>query len=510
MWVVKTLRRSPFLKNAAVLTGTSLLLRTVGIFFRIYLSDRIGAEGMGLYQLVISVYTFASAFAAAGICTAVTRLVAEALARGDRSTALRALRGAVWVSIAAGLLSAGILALTADPLSRYLLKDGRAAAALRILTVSLPFMGVSSCLKGYFLARRRAAVTARAQLLEQAVRIGVIALLLERVGPSDLSAACGAVMLGDVIAEIASCLRLALGFGRDARSLPPHGGERGERVMTALMGIALPVTATRYLNTGLHTAENLLAPAMIALYTGSRPEALAQFGALKGMAMPLLFFPAAFLAAVGNLLVPEISGAAALGRRERVQEAVGRTLQLTLAASILIGGAFTLYAAPLGQLLYHTDEVGVLLRVLGPLVPAMYLETVADSMLKGLGQQVSTLRYSLIDSGVRLLLVLLLVPRTGMGGFLFMMVVSNGMMALLSLHRLLTVTGMRIRWGRWVATPLGALLVAGFASFYTQKTAPVAALPAWAAVGGGLSVLCLMYGALMIVFGGIRRRSFRS
>ncbi|MBO5797495.1 MAG: oligosaccharide flippase family protein, partial [Clostridia bacterium] len=457
MWVVKTFRRSPFLQNAAVLTVTSLVLRAVGIFFRMYLAGRIGAEGMGLYQLVISVYVLASAFAAAGICTAVTRQVTDALCRGDRATALKALRCAVGVSVEVGVVSAGVLYLAADPVSRWFLKDVRAINALRILTVSLPFMGVSSCLKGYFMARRRVSFTARAQLLEQAVRIAVIALLLERVGPTDLSAACAVVMLGDVVAEIASCLHLALGFGRDRRKLPESVAPPAAGVMTAMMGIALPISATRYLTTALHTVENLLVPARISRYTGSRAVALAQFGSLKGMTMPLLFFPASFLSSLSTLLIPELSESAALGRQERVKAAVGRTLQLTLCASILIGGVFYLYAAELGQLLFQHDEVSLMLRVLAPLVPAMYLESLVDGMLKGLGQQVSTLRYNLWDSALRLVLVITVVPRTGMAGFLFVMTVSNLLVAFLNLHRLLTVTEMRLNWRQWVLAPLAAV-----------------------------------------------------
>ena len=70
------MKKHTFLKNAFILTATSLLLRTVGMFFRVYMSGKIGAEGMGLYQLIFSIYVLASTFATSGISTAVTRLVA--------------------------------------------------------------------------------------------------------------------------------------------------------------------------------------------------------------------------------------------------------------------------------------------------------------------------------------------------------------------------------------------------------------------------------------------------
>lgn len=509
MLVVKTVRRTAFLQNAAVLTVTSLLLRTVGIFFRMYLSTRIGAEGMGLYQLIVSVYVLASAFAAAGICTAVTRMVTDALCRGDRRTALSALRVAVLVSAAVGILSGVVLVAASVPIGRYLIGDVRAVAALRILTVSLPFMGVTSCLKGYFMARRRVNVTAHAQLLEQAVRIAVIAWLLERGYATSIASACAVVMVGDVIAEITSCIHMIFAFRRDRRHLPPAAVTQAERVMPQLMGIALPITATRYLNTALHTVENLLVPSRLGVYVGSRAVALAQFGALKGMAMPLIFFPSSFLSSLATLLIPEISEAAALNKQERVRDAVGRTLHLTLTGSILVGGVFFLYAMPLGRLFYHSDEVGCLLRALAPIIPAMYVESMVDGILKGLGQQVSTLRYSLIDSALRLLLVVTVVPRTGMAGFLFVMTVSNVLVAVLNLQRLLTVTGMRFRWRQWIVAPMLAVALAALGSHTLKSNVWFAALPDMVATAVGACLLCGVFGALLYAFGCVSRRDVK-
>lgn len=509
MWGVKTFRASRFLQNAAVLTATSLLLRVVGIFFRIYLSNRIGAEGMGLYQLVISVYTLASAFAAAGICTAVTRLVTDSLCKGDRATALTALRKSVWLSVAVGVVSAALLVAAADPVARLFLKDVRAIPALRVLTASLPFMGVSSCLKGYFTARRRVSVTARAQILEQAVRISVIVWLLPRVQGADITAACAVVMVGDVVAETVACLRLSLGFAWDKRGLPPAISPAKSRLMAEIMGIALPISATRYLTTALHAAENMLVPAKLTVYTASRTVALSQFGCLKGMAMPLLFFPASFLSAIGTLLIPEISEASALGKRTQVQEAVGRVIHITLTASVLIGGVFYLYADEFGMLFYKSREVGRILRALAPLVPAMYLESITDGILKGLGQQVSTLRHNVVDSALRISLTLLLVPRHGMAGFLFVMTVSNILVAVLNLHHLLRVTDMPILWRRWFLGPLAAVGVSIFAARSLGRVAAVAVLPAPVSLCCGAALLCAVYALLLFSMGCVTRRDFR-
>ena len=193
------MKKHTFLKNAFILTATSLLLRTVGMFFRVYMSGKIGAEGMGLYQLIFSIYVLASTFATSGISTAVTRLVAEEAPEGGRP-ASRILRRSLTLSATAGLLSGLAVFFAAEPISLYWLKDIRAVPALKILSPSLLFMGVSACLRGYFIARRKVSSSSNAQLFEQAVRMAVVFFLIDYFAPKGISFACAAVLLADTIA----------------------------------------------------------------------------------------------------------------------------------------------------------------------------------------------------------------------------------------------------------------------------------------------------------------------
>ncbi len=506
-------RRSLFFKNAAILTATSLILRTAGIVFRLYLSSVIGAEGMGLYQLIVSLYVLGSTFAASGISTAVTRLVADELACGTAQTVRRIVRRAVLLSVAVGLATAVLIHAGAPFISRCWIHDERAIPALRILSFGFPFMGISSCLRGYFIARRRAAENARAQLLEQAVRLGLVFALVGRFARQGLATACFAVMLADTAAEAIACAAVAVGYARDRRRLsrepaavPPSPSAS---VVRRLLAIAAPITAGRYLNSLLRTAENLLVPQNIAAYCHSREQGLQQFGALKGMALPLIFFPASFLSALTTLLLPELSAANALHQQARIRTAVETSLRITLLSSLPIGAAFLLFSREWGLLFYHSTEVGVYLRVLAPLTPVMYLESIADGLLKGLNQQTSSLKYSVADSALRLVLIVLWVPRRGMGGFLAIMVVSNLLTSFLNLHRLLTVAGVRVQWERWVLRPLACLLVASAAALALVQLPSLRTLAGPVRLAGGLLCLCGLYAALLFRLHGARLRALR-
>jgi len=127
----------------------------------------------------------------------------------------------------------------------------------------------------------------------------------------------------------------------------------------------------------------------------------------------------------------------------------------------LVGGLFTVLGGAFGILLYNDPLVGWLLQVLGPLTPMMYLDSVATAMLKGLGQQVHSLWFTVIDSVIRIALIILLLPHFGLIGFLFVMVVSNLLTGLLSTQRLLHVSGACIKWTRWIILPILVVTAAG-------------------------------------------------
>lgn len=196
-----------------------------------------------------------------------------------------------------------------------------------------------------------------------------------------------------------------------------------------------PIAANQYLTSFLRTVENVMVPSCLAVAAASREVGLAQYGALRGMAMPVVFFPFSFLATLSTLLMPEITRAAERGERKTLQRLVQRTLLVTVVLSVPAGGLFCLFSGEIGMLLYQSGEIGLYLRVLGPLMPLMYLESMVDGILKGLGEQLATFRYAVLDSAFRLVAVAALVPRWGMPGFLFIMVCSNLLTSLLNLRR---------------------------------------------------------------------------
>ena len=416
-------RRRRYLQNAALLTASSLVLRLLGMGFRVILSAYLGGEGMGLYQLIMALYAVFIALATAGVNVASTRLAAQSLARGQGlgTTARRLCTTALLFGTAAMAAQS----LLAGPLARWLLHDVRAEAALRVLAPSLPFMAVAGALRGCFLAARKVTPNVTAQLIEQLVRMAVAVAGLRVLARWGVGYGCAAVMLGNTVSEGVSCGLMVLFAVRASefarrRKEPLHPFTRRE-----LCGIVLPVEGSRLLSSGLQAAESSLIPLTLSIYTGSRAVAMTQYGNLKGMALPLLFFPFSFLTALSGLLMPEVARTHARHDGKATRRLIGAMLKITGAFSLLAGAAFVAFGAPLAEFVYRDAAVGRYVQVLGFVAPFMYLESMVDGVLKGLGEQMATFRYSLVDSIFRITAIALLLPRYGMAAFLGIMIASN-------------------------------------------------------------------------------------
>ena len=489
------MNKRAFYQNTVLMTTCSLLLRLFGILFRILISKRVGAEGMGLYQLVYSVYVLGSTFAVSGLTTAVTRLVAERLTVQDQSGVNRLMRLCYRISLLVGACSALALYAAAPLIGRWV-GDTRAVSAISLCGIALPFIGVAGCIKGYFLARRKAWQPCLSQMFEQAVRIGSILWMLRVLWDGSLAQACTIIILGDALSETVACLYLLYSYRRDRKqtaTASDNDAHRSGGYLRPLLHIALPLTAGRYLTTALRTIENILVPSCLSAYTRSDSLALAQFGAVKGMALPLVFFPSALLMTVSGLLIPELSDAHALKHRRQVARLTEITLHTTLLGAIFIGGLFTIMGQELGAVLYNDDTVGLILLILGPLTPIMYLDSVVSGMLKGLGQQVHSLWFSAADSVIRIALIRLLLPCYGLIGFLFIMLVSNLLTCTLSTGRLLSVSRARIRWMRWCILPT----VAASISSAVCSLIPLVDIPYLLC---GSIVYTAVYSVLILVF----------
>lgn len=454
------IQKKRFFLNAVALTATSLLMRAVGVAFNVYLSAKIGAAGMGLYSLIMSVYTFAVTFATSGINLAVTRVISEELGKQNAAGVRRAMRSSICYALCFGGAACVLLFCFAEPLGTYCLSDTRTISSLKLLSVTLPFIALSSVMNGYFTAVRRVVKNAAVTIVEQAVKISLTVMLLNLFVPKGLEYACLALVGGACISEGGSFFLSWLLYRLDRRrhlSLLEENGEAAN-VTGRILRISLPIALSAYVRSGLLTVEHILIPIGLRKFGALGDDALASYGIIHGMVMPVILFPAAFLSAFSGLIIPELSEFHVKGNTSAINSAVKRVFQITMLFAIGISGIFICFSRELGLALYQSEEAGIYIRVIAALIPVMYLDTMVDSMLKGLDQQVASMRYNIMDVSLCVVMVYTLLPIGGIWAYIAIIFISELFNASLSIGRLLSVTDIRVRFCRWALQPIFCIL----------------------------------------------------
>lgn len=451
--------------NALIIMVSSLLFNTVGISFRVFLSNKIGTEGIGLFQLIFSAYLMAILFVVTGINVAVTRLVAEEGGRSSISISRALLVKAFSISFLFSIPSFLFLFFGAEYIGTGWLGDPRTVLPLKLLAAGLPFAGVSACIKGYFYAVGKLIRPTSTQAVELAIQIGITVSILDYFIQGGPEYACAAVALGITAAELASCMYSMTLYRYEIEKNESRISEvfNQKRIMNRLLHISIPVSASSLSRSGLRMLENIMIPTGFVKYGYTKKSALEEYGRIQGMVIPILMFPSTVILAFSTLLIPEISEANALNQKKRVEYSVTRSLQLTCIMSILISGLFFFFSDKLGPAIYGSRECGTLMRILAPLVPLIYLDIVIDELLKGLNQQVSALKYNIIDAVIKVALFAYALPLHGLAGFTFTLYVCGLINIALSLRKLLKVTKLTLKVKDWLLKPILSAWVSGFA-----------------------------------------------
>ena len=458
------MKKGSLLSNVLVLTCGALLSRVLGMVLRVYLSGRIGEYGMGVYSLILSLFTLGSVLGSAGISAAVSKIAAEELALGNRAGVRRLMRVSNTLSLFMGSAAALLFIITSKPLALRFVDEKEAALGILLISLSFPFVAVSSALKGYLYAAGRAKKTAFSLLVEQLVKLAAIIPVLEWYHGSNTRITMAVLALSMVLGEAFSCFYL---YGLYKKSINKQKGERSRKqngVLTRLLRLSVPMGLTSYIISGFRAVENMLIPLRLQRFGTDKEDAISVYGVVKGMVMPLLVFPSAVITSAAVLLVPEIAGNMAAGRREEAHRKIRLAIKYTSVMSLLLSPLFFAFSKEIGTFVFQSEQAGAILRNLAFLCPFIYLEMVCQSMLQSLGEQMSSLRYNLLDSSLRILLVWFFLPLGGVTALMAVIIVSNLLTAVLTVSRLLKVVHMKPDLMGWVTKPILASMLSVFLS----------------------------------------------
>ncbi len=454
-------KKLPIFYNALLLTGVNLILRLVSTSFQVYLSGKIGAAGIGLLQLVLSVGGLALTAGMAGIRTATMYLTAEELGKRRPENVRWVLSGCMRYS----LLCSGVIAVAlyffAPKIAAGWIGHSGVTGVVRLYAFFLPVNCLAGVMVGYFTAAIRIGTLAAVEIAEQVCTMGLTITCLYLFAGGDPVRACAIVVMGS---GMGACFTLLCLLYLRKRENAPAGTPISVR--RRLFETAVPLALADDLKSGISTAENLMVPKRLALCQRIG-DPLAAFGMVCGMVFPVLMFPVAILYGLAELLIPELARCAAAGSERRIRYLARRSLRLAMLYGCFFCGLLFLLSEELCLWLYDNRDAGVYLRRFALLAPMLYCDAITDAMIKGLGQQTACVRYNILTSGLDVLLLFLLLPVYGMEGYFFSFLVTHLLNFILSVRRLLKLTGKLMSWATPLITMLATLLsivLAGFLS----------------------------------------------
>ncbi len=485
-----------FLKGTLILTIAGLLSRFLGFFYKIFLAQALGAEGMGIYQLIFPVFSICHALTSSGIEVSISRFTAFCR-KEERSDWLHA---GLFLSLTASLAVGTALWQGAPFISSNLLHEARCEPLLKILAAAVPMAAVHCCFAGSYLGKKQTGLPAAAQLLEQTVRIGTVWLLCSVQIQQGKPVTPALAVLGLLAGEASGALFMLTFTGGPLPDLL-HPGKYISKCKS-LLSMAIPLTGTRLSLTVLQSAEAVLIPLSLRKSGLSTADALSLYGILTGMALSFLMFPNAVTSSISSMLLPVISEEQAHGNKRNISLTIEYTIQFGLTIGILCMGIFLRFGNALGTLLFHEQLAGEFLVTLSWICPFLYLTGNINSILHGLGQTKITFANQLASICLRILFIIFFVPAYGIEGVLWGLLASQLLLCLLGIRAIASHVTPTLGLDSLVLKPLAALFLSIGGIDLLKHVFP--------AIHFGLEVLNLLisicivaaaYFALLLMFG---------
>lgn len=428
-------RKKTFVYGTMILTASGLINRLIGFFYKIFLSQTIGAAEIGVFQMVAPIYTLALAICVGGIATVMSRMIAAASVSSENTSPWKILLCGTTLCTVFSLVISILLHLFSETIAQYYFHDCSHSDLLRILSWSIVPSALHSCLMSYYYAKKKAVRPSISQLIEQTVRVvsSLVIYMLFRSRNQIPDASLPAISL--LFGELAACQYSLLCIANETQK-PSTIRKLFDNFRTNAKSIfftALPLTGNRISIMLLHSIEAILIPRQLQLGGATSQEAFTVYGVFAGMALPMILFPNTLANAASVMLLPSIAEDQAHGNQKSIKKTIRAAITLCL---ITGGGAalfFFAFGRSLGILLFHNLQAGLFLQILSFISPFLYLNATLTGILHGLGKTTSSFIINSSGLIIRILFVLFAIPTLGIHGYLYGILASELLSCLMTI-----------------------------------------------------------------------------
>ncbi|WHY33219.1 stage V sporulation protein B [Cytobacillus firmus] len=410
---------SKFLKGTMILLAAGLVTRVLGFINRIVIARFIGEEGVGLYMMAFPTMILVVTITQIGLPVAISKNVAEAEARGDTAKIKKILIVSLATTISLSIVFTPALILLAPLLSETLFTDNRTHLPLMAIAPIVPIIAVSSVIRGYFQGRQNMKPAAYSQMIEQIVRISLIALMTKAFLPYGIEYAAAGAMLAAVIGELASLLYLMTTFKLKKKFRVRNQFFKyvssGKSTFNELMTVALPTTGSRMIGSVAWFFEPIVVAQSLALAGVAAAAATKQYGALTGFAMPLLMLPSFITYSLSTSLVPAISEANSQNNMRLIEYRLQQALRFAFITGGLAVVVLYVLSDQLMEVMYGSSSGSHFIKLMAPFFLFYYYQGPLQATLQALNLARAAMINSLIGAVVKTAVIFLLASQPAFG-----------------------------------------------------------------------------------------------
>lgn len=425
--------KNSFLKGAAILGIAGIVVKILGAFYRIPLSNMIRPEGMGYFQTAYPLYTLLVAISTSGFPTAIAKITSEKRALQDYRGAHRVFKVSFVGFLLAGILTSLVVFFGADIIVEKLGNEN-AYYSMIAMVPALFFVPIMSAFRGYFQGRQVMTPTAISQLIEQVFRVVVGLFLAYMLLDRGLPQAAGGASFGASAGAIAGTIVIIFVYARERKKISEeikqsanYKVESTNTIVKRILSIAIPITIGASIVPIMSTIDTTLIMNRLQAIGYSEVQASDLYGQLTGNAQTLINFPQVLSVAIAVSLVPAISDAFTKKNYNEVKNLATSGVRVTLLIGLPSALGLFVLATPIIKLLYYSYDaatqasVGTILMILSLGLIFLTLVQSLTAILQGLGKPLIPVRNLAIGAIVKVILTYILtaIPEINVKGAAF-------------------------------------------------------------------------------------------
>ena len=391
--------KNKFLKSTIILTIGGLITKILGMIIKIVTNRLIGTEGLGVYMLIVPTFMLLISIAQLGFPIAISKLVAE-----EKSNNKNLVFSIIPISLIINLIIIIFLFFASNYIANNLLHDKRTLYAIRSIGLVLPFISISSIIRGYFFGKQRMIPHIISNITEDIIRLITIIIGIPIALKSGIESAVNFIILSNIVSELTSIFVLFFflpkNFKLNKKDIKPN-----KKNIKNILNISIPTTGSRLIGNIGYFLEPVILTFFLLKNGYPNTYIVNEYGILTGYVMPILLLPSFFTLAISQALIPIVSKAYSdrniTYAKSKIKQSIIFSMIIGIPTTIIL---FLVPEIPL-KLIYNTTQGSLYMKFIAPICLLYYFQTPLSSSLQAMGKANDSLKGTIIGVTSKLIVL---------------------------------------------------------------------------------------------------------